>query len=113
MVWRIAGNETTEDQVTVIPAWLALGIANGIDWAFYLCTLGRVRPPLMISLLYIGHMITNHTYNNSKTRERLGYNPAIVDKEANMRKAVEWELGRWPEKYEKLVKGKEIAQRSQ
>ncbi len=113
IVWRIAGDETTEDQVTVIPAWLALGIANGIDWAFYLCTLGRVRPPLMISLLYIGHMITNHTYDIGKARERLGYNPAVVDREANMRKAVEWELGRWPEKYGKLVKGKEVAQRSQ
>lgn len=106
MVWCATGVETTEDQVTVIPAWLALGIANGIDWAFYLWTLGRVRPPLVISPLYIGHTITNHTYDISKARERLGYSPDAENREGQMRKAMEWELGRWPEKYGTLVKGK-------
>jgi len=106
MIWRTAGDETTEDQVTVVPAWLALGLANGIDWAFYLCTFGRVRPPLKLSPLYIGYTTLNHTYDISKARERLGYNPVVEDREAQIRKAVEWELGRWPERYGRLVKGK-------
>lgn len=112
MIWRIAGDETTEDQVTVIPAWLALGLANGIDWAFYLCTWGRVRPPLKLSPLYIGYTISNHTYDISKARERLGYNPDAENREAHIRQAVDWELGRWPEKYGSLAKGKEVAQSS-
>ena len=53
MVWRIAGDETTEEQVTMIPAWLALGLSYTIDWVFYLSTFGRVRPSLKISPLYI------------------------------------------------------------
>lgn len=113
MIWRIAGDKTTEDQVTVIPAWLALGLANGMDWAFYLCTLGRVRPPLKLSPLYIGYTISNHTYDISKARARLGYNPDAENREAHIRKAVDWELGRWPERYGSLVKGKEVAQSCQ
>jgi len=94
MVWRTAGDETTEGQVTVIPTWLALGLANGIDWAFHLCTFGGVRPPLDISPLYIGYRMLNHTNDISKASERLGYDPVVEDREAQIRKAVEWELGR-------------------
>lgn len=93
----------------MIPAWLALELTNYIDWAFYLCTFGRVRPPLKICPLYIGYTILNHTYDISEARERLGYRPVVEDREAQIRKAVEWELGRRPEKYGTLVKGRQAA----
>ncbi len=52
----------------------------------------------------------NHTYDISKARERLGHNPVVEDRAAHIRKVVELELGRWPEKYVKLVKGKQVSQ---
>ena len=105
MIWRIAGDKTSSDQIWIIPGWLAQCAAQGIDWAFYLCSLGRVRPPLKISPLYIGYTINNTTYDISKARERLGYTP-VVDREGHIRSSVAWELEHYPEKYRTLLMGR-------
>lgn len=102
LVWRIAGDETTLDQVTIIPGWLALSVAHGIDWGYFLFTLGRVRPPLTISPLYIQHTIYNATYDTSKARTRLGYDP-VVDMEEHLKRSIAWEFQNHGEKYKKLL----------
>lgn len=79
------------NQVTTIPGWLALSMAHAIDWACLLCTLGRVRPPLTMSPLYVQYMIYNATYDISKARTRLGYSP-VVDKEGHLKSSVTWEF---------------------
>ena len=103
MIWQAAGDKTTPDQVTVIPAWLALSLAHGIDWAFYLCTLGKVRPPLNMSPLYIQYTIYDATYDIGKARERLGYVPE-VDVEGHLRSSIAWEFENHPERYPKLLR---------
>ena len=102
MIWRTAGDKTTSDQIRIIPGWLAQSVAQGIDWAFYLCTLGRLRPPLSISPLYIQYTIDNSIYDISKARERLGYAP-ITDREGYIRSSISWELENYPEKYKMLL----------
>ena len=103
LIWRAAGVETTLDQVTIVPGWLALLMARGIEWVFFLCTLGTIRPPLNISLLYIQYTIYNSTYDISKARTRLGYRP-VVDKEGHLNRSVAWELDNHAGKYPKLLK---------
>ena len=103
MLWRIAGDETTLDQVTIVPGWLALLMARGIEWVFFVCTLGTIRPPLNISLLYIQFTINNSTYDISKARTRLGYRP-VVDKKGHLKRSVEWELENRAGRYGKLLK---------
>ena len=102
MIWRMAGDETTLGQVTTVPGWLALLLAEGIEWVFFVCTLGTIRPPLNISLLYIQYTIYNSTYDISKARSRLGYRP-VGDKEDHLKRSVAWELENH-EKYTKLLK---------
>ena len=102
MIWRIGGDKTTPNQVTVVPAWLALSLARGLDWAFFLCTFGKVRPPLTMSPLYIQYTIYNATYDISKARERLLYAP-VADTEEHLRSSVAWEFENHPERYPKLL----------
>ncbi|CAD6572506.1 MAG: hypothetical protein ASARMPRED_005421 [Alectoria sarmentosa] len=103
MIWRTAGDQTNPDQVTTIPGWLALSMAHGIDWAYFLCTFGRVRPPLNTSPLYIQYTIYNATYDVSKARTRLGYAP-VVDKVGHLKSSVAWEFENHEGKYKKLLR---------
>ncbi len=89
--WRYARDTTKPEDVTVIPGWIALGMASTIEWTFRLFTLGLVRPPIKMSRLYIQVTIYNSTFNIDKARKRLGYEP-IVDHEGNMKRSIEWEL---------------------
>ena len=91
MIWRTAGDGTTPDQVTTVPGWLALLMARGLGWAFLLCTLGTIRPPLTTSPLYIQHTIFNSTYDISEARTRLGSKP-VVDQEGHLKSCVAWEF---------------------
>ncbi|CAF9906203.1 hypothetical protein IMSHALPRED_004129 [Imshaugia aleurites] len=103
LIWPTAGDKTTPDQVTIVPAWLALAMAHCIDWAYFLCTFGRVRPPLTMSPLYIQYTIYNATYDISKARVRLGYTP-VVDKEKNLKSSVAWEFENHAERYRNLLR---------
>ena len=103
LIWRTAGDETTPEQVTTVPGWLALLMAWGIEWAFFVCTLGTIRPPLIISPMYIRYTVYNSTYDIRKARARLGYCP-VVDKEGYLRSAVVWELENCAGKYRTLLR---------
>ena len=107
MIWETAGDKTTSDQVTTIPGWLALLMAHAIDWAYFLCTLGRVRPPLVMSPLYIQYTIYNATYDISKARTRLGYDP-VVDKKGHLERSIAWEFENYKEKYKNLLKKRHV-----
>ncbi len=102
MIWRLVGDETSPEDVTTIPRWLALSMARGLEWAFYLLTFGKVRPPLKMSVLYIQYTMNTATYDISKARTRLDYNP-VVDKEAVLKRSIAWELESHKEYYSKLI----------
>ena len=104
MIWRTAGDETTLDQVTIVPGWLALLMARGLEWMFFLCTFGTIRPPLNTSLLYIQYTIYNSTYDISKARTRLGYNP-VVD-QGHLKRSVGWEVENHKDMYLELLNKK-------
>jgi hypothetical protein len=42
-----------EEKITVVPGWVALGLASRLEWSVWLFMLGRKRPPLNVSRLYI------------------------------------------------------------
>ena len=105
MIWRLAGDKTRPEDVTVIPRWLALSMARGLEWVFYLVTFGRVRPPLTMSVLYIQYSMNTSTYDISKARTRLGYDP-VVDKEAHLKRSIAWELENHKDNYSKLLANK-------
>ena len=102
MIWRLAGDETSPEDVTTIPRWFALSMARGLEWAFYLLTFGKVRPPLKISVLYIQYTMNTSTFDISKARTRLDYNP-VADKEAILKRSIAWELQNHKENYSKLL----------
>ena len=102
MIWETAGDETTSDQITTVPGWLALLMARGLEWAFFLYTLGTIRPPPTANPLYIQYTIFNSTSDISKARIRLGYKP-VVDKERHLKSSVAWEFENYAEKYTKLL----------
>lgn len=102
MIWRAGGDKTTLDEVTTIPRWLALSMAHGVDWAYYICTFGRVGPPLTMSPLFIRYKIYNATYDISKARTRLGYAP-VVDKEGHLKSSVAWAFENHEGKYKRLL----------
>ena len=91
MIWRFAGDKTKLEDVTVIPRWLALSMARIIEWILFLFTFGRVRPPVQMSVLYIQYSMNTSTYDISKARTRLGYNP-VIDKEAHLKRSIAWQF---------------------
>lgn len=90
LVWRAAGDKTQLEDVTVVPAWLAVMMAQGAEWIFWIFTLGRKRPQLL-NVLIVKHSVLTHTYDITKARKRLGYEP-VPDMEGGILRTVEWEL---------------------
>lgn len=90
MIWRIAGVKMSPQDVTVIPRCFAL-LARGVEWMFYFCTFGRVRPALKLSVLYIQYSMNPTICNICKALTRLDYIP-VDDKEAHLKRAVAREL---------------------
>lgn len=79
-------------EIIVVPAWLALSLATLIERAFWICTFGRVRPPLNISRLFIQYTVYESTYCIEKARRRLGYEPVGDRGGRRLREAVQWEI---------------------
>lgn len=90
LVWRAAGDYRELKDVKVIPAWLALQMANVAEWLYSITTLGS-KPPTAPNRLTVEFCARPYTYDVSKARRVLGYEPE-VHREAVMKKAVEWEM---------------------
>lgn len=92
MFYRAAGDTTDRSQIKVIPAWLALKMAAATEWAFWLGTLGTVSPTSFNELL-VTHCVYNFTYDISKAKRVLGYDP-VSHLEEEIPKSVAFELKR-------------------
>ena len=90
LIWRASGDFTPLENVTVIPAWLALGLAATAEWTFFILTLGQKKPKVLNKLL-VTHCVLTHTYNMDKARRVLGYDP-VPDLENGIKRSVEWEM---------------------
>ena len=90
LIWRASGEFTPLENVTVIPVWLALGLAITSEWTFFILTLGQKKPKTLNKLVVM-HCVRTHTYNIDKARRVLGYNP-VPDLENGIKRSVEWEM---------------------
>ena len=100
-IWYAAGDNTQARNVKVIPAWLALVIADILEWMYWIFTFGH-RRPLIFNRDSIEYCVNTRTYNIDKAREKLGYRP-LVNLKDGIKKAVDWELQNRP----KAIKQKE------
>ena len=95
IIWKALGHEVKDENLWILPTWLALIIANVLEWFFWVFTLGTRRPKLF-GRQQVEYSCFTHTYRIGKARERLGYNPK-ANFEEGLRKAVAWQLeeGGW------------------
>lgn len=100
LIWRASGDITPLKDVTVFPAWLALGLATTAEWAFFVLTLGQMKPKTL-NRLTVSHCMRTHTYKIYKARRVLGYNP-IPDLENGIERSVKWEMQKRKEKNQHL-----------
>ncbi|KAL8791935.1 MAG: hypothetical protein Q9195_005511 [Heterodermia aff. obscurata] len=89
-IWFAAGDTATVDQVIIVPAWFMLGLADIVEWAYWIFTFGAKRPKVLRrqSILFA---CLQSTYSIAKAKERLHYTP-LDDRDAQIKKGVDWEL---------------------
>ncbi len=90
LIWLASGDFTPVENVTIIPVWLALGLATTAEWTFFILTLGQKKPKTLNKLV-VTHCVRTHTYNIDKARRALDYNP-VPDLENGIKRSVEWEM---------------------
>ena len=90
LIWSAAGDKTTPEEITVLPAWLVLNMASAVEWLYWAFTLGLKRPKYFRRQI-MTYACKTWTYSIEKARERLGYKP-IDDREEQIRKGVYWAL---------------------
>lgn len=82
-------------EMSVVPAWLMVFVAALVKWALLLLTWGYVEPPPMLTRNGVSWCTEEHTIDDSKARERLGYRPDRTRPRRDMlAESVEWERER-------------------
>lgn len=89
-IWTAAGDKTTPEEVTVVPAWLVLNLASVVEWLYWAFTLGLRRPKVFRRQI-MTYTCATRTYSIEKARERLGYKP-VDDRDEQIQRGVEWVL---------------------
>ena len=95
IIWRTAGDKTDIKDVKVIPGWAANAMAVVGELAYGLFFFGNKSPELNRHV--VNFCTCNYTYDISKAKKILGYNP-VKRTEENIKEATEWELNRRKEK---------------
>jgi sterol-4alpha-carboxylate 3-dehydrogenase (decarboxylating) len=93
LIWTVARGKQELVDVTILPGWIALFIASIMEWVYWIFTFGMKKPPVAVSRTAMTFSVYTHTYNTQKARQRLRFNP-IVNHDAVIKQAVEWELER-------------------
>lgn len=87
-MWRAAGWKEYNAKVWIMPAPVAMAVAQLMEWIFWIGTFGSRRPGLL-GAQQTEYACFSHTYSISKAREVLGYSP-VLDFESGLKKSVEW-----------------------
>ncbi|MCJ1326114.1 hypothetical protein MMC10_002778 [Thelotrema lepadinum] len=91
VIWRTGGDKTELKNVKVLPAWLANSMASMTEWTYGIFFWGKKSPE------FNRHVVTfctrTFTYDISKARRLLGYNPVSRIEEV-LKEATEWEMKR-------------------
>lgn len=82
--------------IQVLPAWLMVCVAGVVRWLLLIFTLGYQEPPIMLCRNSVSWCLEDHTLDDSKARERLGYKEDLGGrtKREILAEAVEWERER-------------------
>lgn len=87
-IWAAAGVNVSQNEVTVVPAWMMLNLATFIEWVYRIFTLGQ-RKPETFRRNILEHTCLPKTYSIDKAKELLGYEPED-DRDEQIQKAVAW-----------------------
>ena len=88
-IWDAAGDQTSPEEIRVIPAWFMLSLASTVEWLYWIFTLGKMRPKMR--RFDMEFTCSLRTYSIEKAKERLGYTP-VGNRDEHIRKGVEWAL---------------------
>lgn len=88
LIWNAAGDKTTPEDVTVIPAWFMLSLASAVEWLYWAFTLGLKRPKVLRRQV-MTYTCYSRTYSIEKARARLGYDP-VDDRDEQIRRGLNW-----------------------
>ncbi|KAL3421064.1 3-beta hydroxysteroid dehydrogenase/isomerase [Phlyctema vagabunda] len=88
--WTEAGDRTPIESCWIIPAWLALFMADIAELFVWALSGGKKRPH-SLNKEKLEFAVYTRTYSIEKAKARLGYTPRVDMKEA-VRRAVEWGL---------------------
>jgi sterol-4alpha-carboxylate 3-dehydrogenase (decarboxylating) len=108
LCWKYAGYDPQPfPKITSLPSWFALGLANTLEWVYWVFRLGTKRP-YNLGKQQVEYSCFTHTYSIKKAKTRLGFKPKI-DFEGDLKRAVQWCLkeGGWRERL-KGVEGVKI-----
>jgi sterol-4alpha-carboxylate 3-dehydrogenase (decarboxylating) len=90
MVWGLAGDSTSPEQITVLPMWLVFFMASVAEWVVWVVSAGKRRPE-KFNRSQMMNCSMDRTYDISKARERLDWVPK-VSLEEGARRGVECAL---------------------
>lgn len=88
------GQQQQQQKTHVIPAWAMRVVVAVAGWLYLVLTLGRAEPPAALGRNSLSWCTEDHTLDDSKARERLGYRPRDIDEDRLRAEAVEWERER-------------------
>ncbi len=91
-VWRAAGDTTRPDQIWVIPKGPGLLLALLLDWIYWLVFWGKKTPALKRKGVIYSCM--TRTYDITKAKRRLGYQPKVGMDEGIKRSVQSYEAER-------------------
>jgi sterol-4alpha-carboxylate 3-dehydrogenase (decarboxylating) len=90
LVWSLAGDRTPCEKVIIVPMWLIFLIAGVAEWIMWLLSAGKKRPQ-KFNRNQIQNFCLERTFDITKARQRLGYEPKVSLTEG-IRRGVEWTL---------------------
>lgn len=92
---RRDGSGGDRTKTWIIPVWVMALAVTLVKWALLLSTWGYVEPPSALKRNGLSYCTEDHTVDDSKARERLGYRPDKTrTSEEILAEAVEWERER-------------------
>ena len=104
LIWGATGDSTPRSQITVLPAWLVIGLATITEWLFWIFTFGRTKPKYFRRAI-MEHSCLSRSYDIRKAKERLGYRPK-KDMHENIAAGLAWAKKEEQEQEDRKKKGR-------
>ena len=87
--YAVAGAPVAEDEIKIIPLWLLQSMASVGEWAYWIFTLGYLKPKMRRQ--NIDHLGGGAHWSIEKAKQRLGYRPVVEQKEA-IERTTKWAM---------------------